>query len=36
MLVDKIVDLHHGMLTIESSPEQGCLIKVVLTQAAEG
>jgi len=35
-LVDKIVDLHHGMLTIESSPEQGCLIKVVLTQAAEG
>ena len=35
-LVDKIVDLHLGMLTIESSLEHGCFIKVVLPQATEG
>lgn len=35
-LAEKIVDIHHGKLMIETAAEQGCVIKVLLQQANDG
>jgi|GEM_PF-2430217 len=35
-LAEKIVDIHHGKLMIETAAEQGCVVKVLLQQANDG